>query len=82
MVVNVAKVLLNLKTAVGSRKSAQPLDTPRKFKNWLITQKVTTPVLNFLCTSIASTAFSRPTAVFRFIGGPYRDRTCGPLIKS
>ena len=56
----------NLKTAVGSRKSAQPLDAPRKLKNRLITQKVTTQFLHFLCTSMACTAFSRPTAAFRF----------------
>ena len=59
---------LNLKTAVGSRKSAQPLDAPRKCKNWLITQKVTTQFLNSLCTSIACTAFSRSTAAFRLKG--------------
>ncbi len=57
---------LNLNTAVGSRKSAQPLDAPRKCNNWLITQKVTTQLLNSLCTSIACTAFSRSTAAFRF----------------
>jgi len=56
---------LILKTAVGSRKSAQHLDAPRKCTNRLITQKVTTQFVHSLCTSIVCTAFSRPTAVFR-----------------
>ncbi len=62
-----------LKTAVGSRKSAQPLDAPRKYKNWIITKKVTTQFVHSLCTSIACTAFSRSTAAFRIINPASND---------
>ena len=47
----------DLKIAVGSWKSSQPLDAPRTCTNWLITHKVTTQLFNSLCTAIACTAF-------------------------
>jgi hypothetical protein len=56
-----------LKTAVGSRKSAQALDVPGKFEKALITNKVTTRFSNSPCTSISCTSFSRPTAVSRIM---------------
>ena len=55
----------NLKTAVGSRKSAQALGAPGKLKKLLITNKVTTNFFNLPCTPTAYASFSRPTAVFR-----------------
>jgi len=56
---------LNLKKAVGSRKSTQALDAPSKFKNLLITNKVATQFLNSLRTSISCMSFPRPTAFSR-----------------
>ena len=56
---------LNLKTAVGSRKSAQAIDAPGKSEKALITSKVTTSFSDSPCTPMAYTSFSRPTAVFR-----------------
>ena len=51
--------------AVGSRKSAQALNAPSKCQKMLFTNKVTTHFWHSLCTSIAYTSFSRPTAFSR-----------------
>ena len=61
---------INLETAVGSQKSAQPLDEPGKIKKCLITTKVTSTFFISPCTPIAYTAFLRPTAVSRFNRSP------------
>ena len=57
--------MLNLETAVGSQKSAQPLGAPGKIQKCLITTKVTTTFCISPCTPIACTAFLCPTAVSR-----------------
>ena len=57
--------MVNLETAVESRKSAQALDAPGKAEKCLITNKVTTNFSTSPCTSITSTSFSRLTAASR-----------------
>ncbi len=67
---NKTPVQITLETAVGSRKAAQALNAPDKFKKVLITNKglfcqKAPDFLNSPCTSISCTSFSRPTAVSR-----------------
>jgi hypothetical protein len=69
-----------LKTAVGSRKSAQALDAPGKFQKALITNKVTTRFSNSPRTSISCTSFSRPTAVSRIQECTLVGKICSDLI--
>ncbi|MCP4287777.1 MAG: hypothetical protein GY792_25625 [Gammaproteobacteria bacterium] len=56
---------MNLKTAVGSRKSRQALGAPGKTEKLLITNKVITSFSISLCTPISYLSFSRSTAVSR-----------------
>ena len=60
-----ARLCLNLKNAVESRKSTQHLDAPDKTKNTLFTTQVTTVFLISSCTSICYASFSRSTAFSR-----------------
>jgi len=55
----------NLETAVGSQKSMQALDAPRKIKKCFITHKMTTNFLISPYTPIPYASFLRPTAVSR-----------------
>jgi len=51
-----------LDLAIESRKLAQTLDAPRKPKNFVIINKVTTHFSDVLFTPIVCTPFSRPIA--------------------
>ena len=61
--------IIILENAVGSRKSAQPIDSYSYMKKVLITNKVTTHFFITLSKSIACTSFSRPTAFSRIMRG-------------
>jgi hypothetical protein len=59
--------LLNLETAVESRKYRQALGAPRKTEKLLITNKVTTNFSVSLCTPVSYLSFSYLTAVSRLM---------------
>ena len=63
------KNVIILDSAVRSRFLAQAFDARCKFKKRLITNKVTTPFLNSLCTSKSCTIKPNPTADTRIING-------------
>jgi hypothetical protein len=66
-------VFVNLENAVGSRKSAQAIDSSSYMKKVLITSKVTTHFFITLSKSIDCTSFSRPTAFSRVNAGLARS---------
>ncbi len=57
---------VNLESAVGSQKSAQPLGAHGKIQKYLITTEVTATFCISPCTPISYTSFLCPTAVSRF----------------
>jgi len=57
LLVSTLLIMLNLNKSVESQKSTQGFDAPRKFKNTLFTNQVTTVFLNSLCTSIPYKSF-------------------------
>jgi hypothetical protein len=73
---------LNLENAVGSRKSAQAIDSSSYMKKVLITNKVTTHFFITLSKSIACTSFSRPTAFSRLKAGSGRIKACEVYAKA
>jgi len=60
-----SEATVNLKKSVDRTFIAQALDAPDKSKIRLITNKVTTPILNSPCTSIAYTLNALSTDFFR-----------------